>query len=111
MKAHQPGRKYRDRGQSKQDILVLFPVNSDMFSGPAIFKIVVVVLLAIILISLASGLIFLIRDKGKSDRTVKSLTLRIALSIALFVLLFIGFAAGLIKPHGINPSAPPETLP
>lgn len=80
-------------------------------SGPAIFKIVVVVLLAIILISLASGLIFLIRDKGKSDRTVKSLTLRIVLSIALFVLLFIGFAAGLIKPHGINPSAPPEMPP
>ena len=80
-------------------------------SGPVIFKIVVVILLAIILISLASGLIFLIRDKGKSDRTVKSLTLRIVLSIALFILLFIGFAAGLIKPHGINPTAPSRTLP
>ena len=80
-------------------------------SGPAIFKIVVVLLLVIILMSLASGLIFLIRDKGKSDRTVKSLTLRIVLSIALFVLLFIGFAAGLIKPHGINPTAPSGTLP
>ena len=80
-------------------------------SGPVIFKIVIVVLLAIILISLASGLVFLIRDKGKSERTVKSLTLRIVLSIALFVLLFIGFAAGLIKPHGVNPSAPPGTLP
>ena len=79
-------------------------------SGPAIFKIVVVVLLVIILISLASGLVFLIRDKGRSDRTVKSLTLRIALSVALFVLLFIGFAAGLIKPHGITPPAPPEML-
>ena len=80
-------------------------------SGPEIFKIVVVVLLVIILISLASGLVFLIRDKGRSDRTAKSLTLRIVLSIALFVLLFIGFAAGLIRPHGINPSAPPEALP
>lgn len=80
-------------------------------SGPAIFKIVVVVLLVIILISLASGLVFLIRDKGRSDRTVKSLTLRVVLSVALFVLLFIGFAAGLIKPHGINPSTPPEMLP
>lgn len=80
-------------------------------SGPEIFKIVVVVLLVIILISLASGLVFLIRDGGRSDRTAKSLTLRIVLSIALFVLLFIGFAAGLISPHGINPSAPPEALP
>lgn len=80
-------------------------------SGPVIFKIVVVILLVIILISLASGLIFLIRDKGKSERTVKSLTLRIVLSIALFILLFIGFSAGLIKPHGINPTAPSGTTP
>ena len=80
-------------------------------SGPEIFKIVVVILLVIILISLASGLIFLIRDKGKSDRTVKSLTLRIVLSIALFILLFIGFSAGLITPHGINPAPPSGTLP
>ena len=80
-------------------------------SGAAIFKIAIILLLVIILISLASGLIFLVRDKGKSDRTVKSLTLRIVLSIALFILLFIGFATGLIKPHGINPSAPSETLP
>lgn len=80
-------------------------------SGPVIFKIVVVILLVIILISLASGLIFLIRDKGKSERTVKSLTLRIVLSIALFILLFIGFSAGLIKPHGIIPPAPSGTTP
>jgi hypothetical protein len=32
---------------------------------------------------------------------------RIALSIVLFVLLLIGFATGLIKPHGITP--PVET--
>ena len=80
-------------------------------SGAAIFKIAIILLLAIILISLASGLVFLVRDKGKSDRTVKSLTLRIVLSIALFILLFIGFATGLIKPHGINPSAPSGALP
>ena len=111
MQAHQTVRKYRGREQSKKDILALSKHEKRNMSGPAIFKIVVVVLLATILISLASGLIFLIRDKGKSDRTVKSLTLRIVLSIALFVLLFIGFAAGLIKPHGINPSAPPEMQP
>ena len=80
-------------------------------SGPAIFKIVIVLLLVVILISLASGLIFLIRDKGKGDRTAKSLTLRIVLSIALFILLFIGFTAGLIEPHGINPSTPTGRLP
>lgn len=111
MQAHQPGRKYRAREQLKQDILAFTKHERRTMSGPVIFKIVVVVLLAIILVSLASGLVFLVRDKGKSERAVKSLTLRIVLSIALFVLLFIGFAAGLIKPHGINPSAPPEMLP
>ena len=80
-------------------------------SGPAIFKIAVILILVIILISLASGLIFLIRDKGKSNRTVKSLTLRIVLSIALFILLFVGYMAGLIKPHGINPSETHKALP
>ncbi len=80
-------------------------------SGPIIFKIIVVLILFVILISLASGLVFLIRDKGKSDRTVKSLTLRIVLSIALFILLFVGYTAGLIKPHGINPSETHKALP
>lgn len=70
-----------------------------------LFKSIVVVLLLAILASLASGLVFLIRDKGESERTVRSLTIRIGLSIALFVLLIIGFATGLIQPHGIT-SAP-----
>lgn len=84
--------------------------QTDM-SGPLVFKIVIVVLLLVILISLASGMVFLVKDKGQSERTVKSLTLRIVLSIALFALLFIGFATGLIKPHGINPAAPPAASP
>lgn len=69
-----------------------------------LFKSIVVVLLLAILASLASGLVFLIRDKGESERTVRSLTIRIGLSIALFVLLIIGFATGLIQPHGITPA-------
>ena len=80
-------------------------------SGPAIFKITIILILIIILISLAFSLFFLVRDKGESDRTVKSLTLRIALSIALFILLFIGYTAGLIKPHGINPLETNKALP
>jgi len=68
-----------------------------------VFKLLVVALLLAILASLAGGLVFLIRDKGQSERTVKSLTLRIALSIALFLLLLIGYATGLIQPHGITP--------
>jgi predicted permease len=72
-------------------------------SGPAIFKAVVILLLIVIVIALSSGMFFLVKDKGQTDRTVKSLTVRIILSIALFILLLIGFATGLIRPHGIMP--------
>ncbi|HAS85625.1 MAG: twin transmembrane helix small protein [Candidatus Competibacter denitrificans] len=65
------------------------------------FKIVVIVLLLMILASLGSGLFFLINDRGKNRRTVKALTFRIGLSVALFLLLMLAYAAGLIKPHGI----------
>jgi hypothetical protein len=71
-----------------------------------LFKIAVVILLFIILFSLGSGLVFMIRDKGQSHRAVKALTVRITLSVGLFILLMIAYATGLITPHGIYPVAP-----
>lgn len=67
------------------------------------FKIIIIVLLIAILISLASGMVFLIKDKGKTRRTVNALTVRITLSVCLFLMLIFGFATGLITPHGIYP--------
>ena len=80
-------------------------------SGPVIFKAVVILLLIIIIIALFSGMFFLVRDKGQTNRTVKSLTVRIVLSIFLFILLIIGFATGLIQPHGIIPPQIEKALP
>ena len=80
-------------------------------SGEVIFKIFVVLMLLVILGALTSGMFFLVRDKGTSNRTVRSLTLRIVLSIALFILLLVGFATGLIKPHGITPVETQKALP
>jgi hypothetical protein len=65
------------------------------------FKVIVVAVLAFILFNLGAGLIYLVKDQGHSDRTLKALTLRIAFSVALFILLMIGFATGLITPHSI----------
>jgi len=65
-------------------------------------KILVVLILFTIIGSLFSGLFFLIRDKGNSDRTVRALTVRISLSVLLFVLLMIGYATGLLQPHGVG---------
>jgi len=49
------------------------------------------------------GLFYLVRDKGNSNKTAKALTVRIGLSVALFVLLMVAYATGLIQPHGVYP--------
>lgn len=59
-------------------------------------KILVLLFVAFILTSLFSALYFLLRDKGGSERTVKALTVRVALSVALFALLMLGFHFGII---------------
>lgn len=59
-------------------------------------RIIVILFLLAILASLGSALTFLLRDHGKGPRTVKALTLRVGLSIGLFLLLMVGFATGLI---------------
>jgi hypothetical protein len=63
-----------------------------------VFKIVVVLVLFVIIASLFSALYFLAKDKDGGERTVKALTLRIGLSITLFVLLLLGYYFGLIGP-------------
>jgi O-antigen/teichoic acid export membrane protein len=56
----------------------------------------VLLFIAFILISLFSALYFLLKDKGRSDRTVKALTVRVVLSIVLFALLILGYRFGFI---------------
>jgi hypothetical protein len=71
-------------------------------SGELLFKILVIAILLIILLSLSGGLFFLIKDKKRnSNRMVTSLSFRVGLSLLLFFLLFYGFYSGLIQPHGI----------
>lgn len=50
-------------------------------------KIVTILTLIVIVGSLFSALLFLLKDKRGSDRTVKALTMRIGLSIVLFLAL------------------------
>jgi DUF2909 family protein len=65
-------------------------------------RFVVIVMLVLIVGSLASALWFLIRDKGASERTVKALTVRISLSICLFLLLMAGYYFGIIPKTGLR---------
>lgn len=74
-----------------------------------VYKAIIILFLIIIFFSLTSGLYYLIKDRGQTNRTVKALSWRIGLSLTLFVLLLIGFATGLIEPHGISGQQPPAS--
>lgn len=61
------------------------------------FKLVILLVLLGVICSLFSGLFFLYKNRGPDDnRSVKALTVRIALSMLLFALLMLGFYFGLI---------------
>jgi len=62
-------------------------------------KLVVITILLVIIGSLASGLFFMMKDPDESDRMVRALTVRIALSIALFAFLMIGYYFGWFQPN------------
>jgi len=59
-------------------------------------RIVVILFIIVILGSLGSALYYMLKDRGTTERTVKALTVRIALSVILFLMLVIGFKTGLI---------------
>lgn len=65
-------------------------------------KILVAIAFILILGSLGSALFFLMRDKGKSNRTVQALALRVGLSITLFLLILLAHHLGYIQPTGIH---------
>jgi hypothetical protein len=68
-----------------------------------LLKFIIVGIFLGIIGSMGSALFFLIKDKGQSDRTLKALTIRITVSVALFALLFALWGLGLISPHGVRP--------
>jgi cytochrome bd-type quinol oxidase subunit 2 len=68
-----------------------------------LIKYVIVAFLVAILASLGAALYFMMKDKGESGRMVRSLTVRVGLSVALFVLLFVAWYLGLIEPHPLVP--------
>ena len=57
-------------------------------------RFIVLAFLAFIVVSLFSGLYYVWKDRGQSDRAVKALTVRVVLSITLFVLLLLGYQLG-----------------
>ena len=65
-------------------------------------KILIIACLLAIVVSLGSGLFHLVNDKGESKKMVTALTIRIALSVAHLIQLFIAWSQGMIQPHGLG---------
>lgn len=66
-------------------------------------RLLILALLAGILLSLGSAFYHLTSAKrGKPKSLLRALTLRVGLSVGLFLLLFVAWYFGLIRPHGVG---------
>ncbi|MBU4611668.1 twin transmembrane helix small protein [Achromobacter sp. GG226] len=65
-------------------------------------RIIVALAFAGILFSLGSALFYLMRDQGRSRRTVHALTVRIGLSVALFLFVLLAHSLGWIQATGLR---------
>lgn len=65
-------------------------------------KLIIVGFLIVILYNLGAGLYYMMVDKGTTNRTVKALTRRIALSVGLILLVMFSIWMGWITPHDLG---------
>lgn len=66
-------------------------------------KFLVLIMLLAIVVSLGSGLFFLGKDNEGSSRTLRALTVRVALSLALVAILLTAYFMGWIEPNRVTP--------
>ena len=62
-------------------------------------RIIIVIAFIGIILSLGSALVFLVRDHGNTHRTVNALTVRVGLSVALFLFILFSYWMGWIEPR------------
>lgn len=57
-------------------------------------KLIIVILMLAVVVSLFTGLVFLIKDGGKTTRVVNSLAVRVGLSVLLLTLVLLALWQG-----------------
>ena len=72
-----------------------------------VIRLLIIGVLLGIVVSLGSALFNLTRRARDSRKVARDLTIRICLSVALFVLLMIAWHLGIIAPHGLATAAHP----
>jgi hypothetical protein len=63
---------------------------------PLMLRYIVILFLLFILYSLGAAAYFMLKDRGSSERMVRALTVRVALSVTLFLILMAGIHFGFI---------------
>lgn len=64
-------------------------------------KIFVLIAFLLIIASLGSAFFYIMKDQGKSNRTVRALAIRVGFSITLFIIILLLWKFGYIQPTGI----------
>ena len=64
-------------------------------------KVLIVATLIAIVVSLVQALFSMTSGPTNNKRMVQALTVRVGLSVALFILLLIAWQLGLVSPHGM----------
>ncbi|MCB1581710.1 MAG: twin transmembrane helix small protein [Marinicella sp.] len=62
-------------------------------------KYIIVILLLFIIFSLGSAMFYLVKGQGKSQNTVRFLTVRVTLSVLLFLFIILAAKMGWIETH------------
>jgi uncharacterized membrane protein (DUF373 family) len=65
-------------------------------------KFVFALAFALIIGCLGFALFFLMRDKGRTDRTMQALAMRVGLSITLFLFVLFSYKMGWIQPKTLH---------
>lgn len=63
-------------------------------------KLLIIVVFLAVVFNLGAALYYMMSDRGQTDRTVKSLTWRIGLSVGLILVICVMIWTGWINPHG-----------
>ncbi len=66
------------------------------------FKIILVALLLFVVVSLFTAFYYMVKDPSGSTRIVKSLFIRVGLSLFIMALLILGAKMGWVTPHGFG---------
>ena len=67
-------------------------------------KLIVIVLLIAAVVSLARALMSLVRNEGKSGKTMRALAWRVGFLAMVFVFILVSMMMGWIQPHDVNPT-------